>query len=422
MSESKGKSERIHIFEIVIAVFFLSYFFSFLLAQSPKIEAATGGQIYGYAWSETIGWISFNCADLGTCGTSNYYVNIDGSGNLTGYAWSENIGWIKFGGLNTFPSGGNGTQQQNANINGINLKGWVRACAGTASGDCSTMTSRTDGWDGWISLSGAGYGVSKNGTAYSGYAWGSDVVGWIDFSTILNYEAPSCTITFDKNPLQRGVDMGTNIHWTSLNASTFNINGIGNVAPNTSSSQFIAIPDAPTTDYSGTVTGLFNSSASCPATLAVVCSTVPYCVNAAHQQGAGPGYDIIAAPSADCSVAYGQPCVSPAYCSPNSSICLYPIPVIIAHLQLKPSLVNAGDTIQVYWKVSNVASCSVTGDNGDAWSVINSDGVFDSGLSGQISSPIQKHTTYTLSCTGLDGSQVGPESQNVDIIPAYQEK
>ena len=52
----------------------------------------------------------------------------------------------------------------------------------------STTTSQisVNGWDGWISLSGNGYGVSKNTSTnnLTGYAWGSDVLGWIDFSGV----------------------------------------------------------------------------------------------------------------------------------------------------------------------------------------------------------------------------------------------
>ena len=99
----------------------------------------------------------------------NYGVNKNSDGTLTGYAWSSNIGWIKFGGLSGFPTG-DGTQAQNANINGNNLKGWAKA-----------LSADDNGWDGWISLSGSGYGISfSSATGYfSGYAWGGDVVGWI---------------------------------------------------------------------------------------------------------------------------------------------------------------------------------------------------------------------------------------------------
>ncbi len=103
----------------------------------------------------------------------NYGVNKNSDGTLTGYAWSSNIGWIKFGGLSGFPTG-DGTQAQNANINGNNLKGWAKA-----------LSADDNGWDGWISLSGSGYGISfSSATGYfSGYAWGGDVVGWISFNS-----------------------------------------------------------------------------------------------------------------------------------------------------------------------------------------------------------------------------------------------
>jgi len=130
----------------------------------------------GYAWSDNIGWISFNCTNPGNnCATSNYGVHKDATtGNLTGYAWSDNIGWIQFGGLSTFPTGP-GTTAQNSQVVGTNLIGWARAVAGVG---------RTDGWDGWIALSGTGYGVTLNTTtnAFSNFAWGSDVVGWVSFS------------------------------------------------------------------------------------------------------------------------------------------------------------------------------------------------------------------------------------------------
>lgn len=136
-------------------------------AQPPPPPNITS--VAGYAWSDTVGWIDLAPAGSGV--TKN-----DDDGTLAGYAWSDNIGWIKFGGLSGFPSGGN------AQVSGNNVTGWARACAGTLSGDCNSMTSRADGWDGWISLGGANYGATYSNGGFSGHAWGSDVVGWIDFS------------------------------------------------------------------------------------------------------------------------------------------------------------------------------------------------------------------------------------------------
>jgi len=59
------------------------------------IELCTGtDNVFGWAWSENVGWISANCHSGG--GAKNYGLNIGGDGTLTGYAWSENVGWISF--------------------------------------------------------------------------------------------------------------------------------------------------------------------------------------------------------------------------------------------------------------------------------------------------------------------------------------
>lgn len=145
--------------------------------------------ISGWAWSSTIGWIDMNCADQGVCGSSNYAVTIDDKGNFGGRAWSPSIGWIKFGGLSSFP--GAGSNAVVSTSSGL-VSGWIRACSGTQTGDCSTMTSRTDGWDGWIELSGTNHtspnlsgtgGVTydKSTRIFRGYAWGGDA-GWISFA------------------------------------------------------------------------------------------------------------------------------------------------------------------------------------------------------------------------------------------------
>jgi hypothetical protein len=47
------------------------------------------GNLYGYAWSETAGWINFK--------TDRSRVTLDANGCFYGYAWGENVGWIHFG-------------------------------------------------------------------------------------------------------------------------------------------------------------------------------------------------------------------------------------------------------------------------------------------------------------------------------------
>lgn len=138
------------------------------------VKADTDDNVTGWAWSETIGWISFNCTDRGVCGTSDYGVNIDGSGNFSGYAWSENIGWINFAPSSGYPAVPNYSAKYNSGTGKVT--GWARA---EANGG---------GWDGWILLGKEAGGWSDQVTIdsgtkdFEGWAWGSFVVGWISFN------------------------------------------------------------------------------------------------------------------------------------------------------------------------------------------------------------------------------------------------
>lgn len=163
---------------IVVVIIGVAYVANPAFLKTTKVEAVSSGSVSGYAWSETIGWIDFAPVGGG--------VSVDASGNFSGYAWSENIGWINFAPTSGYPSLPNhGARLEASNT----VTGWARACAGTVNGDC-TGASRTDGWDGWIKLSkytgdtGADYGVTVTPSTgnFSSYAWGSDVVGWIDFA------------------------------------------------------------------------------------------------------------------------------------------------------------------------------------------------------------------------------------------------
>ncbi len=173
------------------------------------IAIPSGGDLFGWAWASNIGWINMNCTQAnpspspgpspqpGGCNASSYKVTVDNSGDMTGWAWSPNLGWIKFGGLAGNSVGGNLTTDANVDLdqsspNKGKVTGWIRACGGTVPGDCSSMNSRVDGWDGWIELSGNNHtspdisgnsGVTMDpGTGkFNGYAWGGPVMGWINF-------------------------------------------------------------------------------------------------------------------------------------------------------------------------------------------------------------------------------------------------
>ncbi len=140
------------------------------LPQGSHAAAPGTTPITGWGWSDTIGWISFDCSDVGVCGTNSYGVGVDGSGNLSGYAWSDSIGWVS---ANAAELAGCPSAPCAATLVDGVLSGWLKATA--AAGD---------GWDGWIRLKGANYGPTVADGVFSGYAWGSDVVGWVDFSRV----------------------------------------------------------------------------------------------------------------------------------------------------------------------------------------------------------------------------------------------
>lgn len=63
------------------------------------------GNMSGWAWSDSIGWVSFDCHNPETggaapdysCGASPYQVKINtSSGEMSGYAWNDVLGWISF--------------------------------------------------------------------------------------------------------------------------------------------------------------------------------------------------------------------------------------------------------------------------------------------------------------------------------------
>jgi hypothetical protein len=162
------------------------------------ILADTGSNMYGYAWSSNIGWVKLNdCTDPSDSSTctpgSSYGVSIlpVAPGTMTGYAWSSNIGWITFNSAGCPTTGCTpGARADWANPNGdgsVNIKGWARACSVYASG-CSGALASNDylgDWDGYIALDSASAGAGSfglkinNDKTISGFAWGSEVMGWI---------------------------------------------------------------------------------------------------------------------------------------------------------------------------------------------------------------------------------------------------
>ena len=201
-------------------IFFIIILIIFSFCPAKDAKAGILDNVSGWAWSENIGWVdlnSINCDSNGNGVTdavnysqcpigqtvSDYGVNINQDGILSGYAWSENIGWISFnqGDLTGCPSS---PCQTSINESG-KVSGWAK------------VLSYGGGWDGWIKFAGNGanwngstctgtnnynntnrcnWGVKVNDStgAFSGFAWSDMVVGWVSFNygatTSFSFNAP----------------------------------------------------------------------------------------------------------------------------------------------------------------------------------------------------------------------------------------
>lgn len=189
---------------ILAVIFFLAVFIvGFLSSDSEGVLAADDEFLLlkGYAWSSNIGWISLSCED-DNCDVSDYQVRVNSlTGVASGYAWSSNIGWIKFDPAGPYPESPNNSVMLRSITTPSGqrkqFQGWARACTvldnqSTCSG---VLNGNNGGWDGWIKMSGnttncpdpslsEPYEVclTPDGQNITGYAWGGDVIGWIQFA------------------------------------------------------------------------------------------------------------------------------------------------------------------------------------------------------------------------------------------------
>jgi hypothetical protein len=158
----------------------------------PANQTEVPGNVYG---GQGLGYVSLNNVAPDPVLPGSYGVNFDSmTGKFQGYGWSEYGNYVDFAPTATTPSG-LGTTSGPIRIN--------TSCLMTA-GPCSVLgwirysqvgMSSLGGWDGWVSMHGTAadgstYGVMYDPVAgtFSGAGWGSDVVGWVDFSEA--YVAP----------------------------------------------------------------------------------------------------------------------------------------------------------------------------------------------------------------------------------------
>lgn len=355
---------------VLLAAFVLSLgFFHAGWSRTPLVHASSAQNISGFAWSFNIGWISFNCSDNNSCATSDYGVTVDNSGNFSGYAWSDHVGWISFSQTSGCPEAGCVTQPKLSNAGAVT--GWARACAGTVNGNC-TGASRTDGWDGWIKLSGTTpdgnpYGPTFSGTTFTGYSWGSDVVGWLSWSgSGYGVATVACTASLTVNP--DTVEQGQNVALTwSVSGGSFcatSCDGSGFATGGATSGSNVPAtvpPSPPTTSYALTCTGGYTSTPPVNATVTVI------------------------TPAAEIK-ANGQ------------------------SVSARVNQATANNTT-ITWSSTNSSSCAVT-KNGVAWrSGLSSAGVIET---------VTAQTVYAIDCQNSHNTHaVG--SVTVNILPGFNE-
>ncbi len=377
---------------------FLFWGWLFMVMMIPKASAqfVAPVDLDGYAWSSTVGWISFNCATGGLtgnniCATSNYKVSIDADGDVSGYAWSNNVGWIKFGGLSSFPSQG-GTYAGNARVVGsfpnYTFEGWARACAGTdnptasEAKNCSVMTlnDNSGNWDGWISLrktTATAYSVRLDrttGMASNSYAWGSTVVGWIDMSSVTFVPlSSSLSGTACQIPLAGSSCIGRltwTIHSSAPSPSIYNVRTSSNVS----------------TNYSGTNQTVTLNQGSTEFTARTGTTELQ-------------------------SVTLTPTCV--AGTSWNGTVCGTPPPVIT--ITADRSMVRNGGTAQLTWTINrnplDDGSCTVAGPG------ISQTGVTTNGS--QTSAALSGTSNFDFSCTGTYGTVSARAT--VEVVPVVTE-
>lgn len=220
-----------------LALVFVLAIITLIFFNNPfKISRADSiGSLDGWAWSSNIGWVSLNCQDRSVCSTSDYKVQVNPSdGKLSGHAWSSSIGWIKFNPAGPYPE----NPQTSAVIDLTTgaASGWLRAL------------SYGDGWDGWIKITDA----KVNNGKFEGWAWGSLVVGWLNF---WNVNIPNINVQcdFSANPSSIVRPQTSTLSWACQYASSCSIDqGIGSV-DNVSGTQ--SLQPSKTTTYTLTCSG-----------------------------------------------------------------------------------------------------------------------------------------------------------------------
>lgn len=186
--------------------------FLFFIFSTPSYGA--NQELNGWGWSSNIGWVSFSKQSVSNPSGPQFGVSLDDvTGDITGYAWADSVGWLSFNAsdLGPCPTTAGDEQAKVLNMTGGGTRevvGWARFLTGN--------TTQAGGWDGCVHLSSGTGGDHPTGVAdgsggvtlkeipdpngaggtidmFVGFAWGGDVVGWLDFAPFLQKPGVPCT-------------------------------------------------------------------------------------------------------------------------------------------------------------------------------------------------------------------------------------
>lgn len=420
--------------QTLFAAFVLFVFASIVSTIIFSANSAGAGEehnLSGFAWSDNIGWISFNCTDLDSCATVNYGATASPRGGvLSGYAWSDNIGWISF---NEGELGGCPQEPCRAVVENGVLFGWARAL------------SFGGGWDGWISLGGTNpdYGVVQSGNvgALEGYAWGADVVGWVLFNLPFDFggveaDVPGeaalaeCEDTFDNEGDGR-IDAADPGCWSDpSDATTYNpldndesdepqctdnLDNDGDNKTDENDPGCWTNPNFPNT-YNPLDNDEFNilqpAFSAAPVTLIEgEATTLSFeCFDSESSQGVNFSTD---GQSSGTAVLFPEQTVTYSLVCSNGGEAT--VEVIVLHpnvtLTADPTLVQPSGVSIISWSATNVDSCVVTGPNA----------FLGTGTSGSESTgPLTEQSIYTITCqTKTEPIQA---SIIVNVLPKFEER
>ena len=374
-------------------------------------------ELTGYAWSETTGWLSMNCKNDDSCGTSNYRVEINPAGILSGFGWSENIGWVS---ANTSDVAGCPEAPCTPKVEGDKVVGWLKALGGG--------TESSGGWDGWIRLSGisgtgGAYGVKvgPNGTfldceTEASCAWGDINIGWLDFSKA-RIGGPTANLTATPPEIPQG--SFSFLYWDSTRATScegvgFETGGLTKGGPLQTKNL------SKDTRYEVVCTdGVSDATDDAFVDVLAVSCDRPFrhCGYESLGQDPAQPYRRTFGAAPQCAFTdtpVGQRCARGC----RNGTCITPPPQVDDPLfDVFPNLVRSESKVTVEWTAA-WASCIVDGTNGDYWESEHE----EASTRTELSSEIKGRTVYTIQCDVGAENERYTDSETVNIIPVFEER